>query len=97
MGPLANSQRQPNERGRSQDPRVEESPAGLGYRVTIISMRRRRVDGHDNLRTGAKPLVDCITSTLGFASDDDPRLEWCYEQLTTGGPEGTAVLISLKS
>lgn len=92
---LSHPQRQPDQRREGQDRELAAGPGGLGYRVTIISLRKRLVDAHDNLRTGAKPLVDAITATLGFASDDDPRLTWAYAQLIDDS-EGTIVRIECR-
>lgn len=93
LGAMGSAKRQQNKRRESEDSGVESVPASVGYRVTLISCRRKLVDAHDNLRTGAKPLVDRITQWLGFASDSDPRIEWCYEQFRTRGTTGTIVLI----
>jgi hypothetical protein len=65
----------------AQDRELESGKGGLGYRVTFYVHSRRKMDGHDNLRSALKPLVDTITSHLGFKSDDDERLEWEYHQI----------------
>lgn len=65
----------------------------MGYRISIISFRKKLVDEHDNLRMGCKPLVDAITRSLGFSSDDNPRLHWEYQQCKTEGRLGTLVKI----
>lgn len=93
LATVDNPQRQSNQRRESQDRCVESSENSLGYCVTIISFRKRLVDGHDNLRTGAKPLVDQITEWLGFASDDNQRLTWQYSQVRTDGEPGTLVVV----
>jgi hypothetical protein len=95
LGAVANPKRQQHQRSEGQDRELAQGPDRLGcrYIITIVSLRRRLCDGHDNLRTGAKPLVDAITSSLGFPSDDHPRLEWHYHQLKTTGQEGTAVKV----
>lgn len=93
LGRVANPERQPDRGREGQDSELGGRPESLGYCVTIISCRRRLVDEHDNLRTGAKPLIDCITASLGFASDGDKRLKWCYEQFRTEGEQGTIVKI----
>lgn len=93
LGAVEDPKRQPDKRSQIQDRKLEERQAGLGYRITIISFRRKRVDAHDNLRWGAKPLVDAITTSLGFVNDDDERLQWDYQQVVTTGAEGTAVKI----
>lgn len=74
--------------------RMERSKKSVAIVVTIVSYRRRRLDGFDNLRFAHKPLVDRITETLGFASDDDPRLRFECEQVITEGKTGTQVLIT---
>lgn len=96
LGGLPNPKREPDLGRRSEDRQLEKSTRGVGYRITIISLRRKAVDGHDNLRTGAKPLVDCITRSLGFASDDNPRLQWEYGQVISKRP-GTIVKIELNA
>lgn len=90
---LQDPQRQPNQRRQGQDRQLDKSTEGVAIRVSIISIRKRRCDEHDNLKTGAKPLVDAITYSLGFQSDDDRRLQWDYHQVI-GKPEGTIVVIS---
>ena len=90
---LVQSKRECGERCEGEDRGVGEVQTGLGFRITLISCRTRLVDGHDNLRTGLKPLVDRITEWIGFKSDSDKRLEWCYEQIRTAGHTGTIVLI----
>lgn len=81
-----------NGRGKGQNSGMAQSEAGLGYRVTIISCRKRLLDGHDNLRGAAKALCDRITETLGFSDDADPRLQWEYGQCVSE-TEGTIVKI----
>lgn len=93
LGPVPDPKRQQDQRCEGQDRQLDKSPEGVGFRVTIVSLRKRLVDAHDNLRTGAKPLVDAITKTLGFASDDNPRLLWEYQQLQTAGETGCIVKI----
>lgn len=87
------AKRERNERSEGENSGVESVSKSVAYRITLISIRKRLVDAHDNLRTGHKPLVDRITQWLKFASDSDPRLEWNYEQFTTRGRPGTIVLI----
>lgn len=94
-GPVAglpHPKREPDQRGKSQDSKLEKGEESLGYRITIISIRPRLADGHDNLRTGAKPLVDSVTAWLGFTNDADSRLQWHYEQFV-GEPQSTIILI----
>lgn len=92
---VANSKRESGRGREGQDSELGSRPKSLGYCVTIISCRRRLVDEHDNLRTGAKPLIDYITASLGFASDGDKRLKWNYEQFRTDGEQGTIVKIDV--
>jgi hypothetical protein len=94
VGRLENPKRQPDKRSDQKDPGVEVLQDSVAYRVLIISCRHRLCDAHDNLRTGAKPLVDAITATLGFTSDDDRRLTWEYGQVISER-EGTIVKIEL--
>ena len=94
LGAVGQPKRQPHQRSQSQDSKLESVPGCLGYRVTIISCRRKLVDAHDNLRTGLKPLVDRITSSLGFSDDADPKLVWEYGQIETRGEQGTIVKIT---
>lgn len=94
LGGLQNPKRQQRQRGPGEDKALEGVPPGVGFCITIIRVCKRMVDHHDNLRTGAKPLVDAITATLGFAADSDKRLEWRYDQLI-GDREGTIVRIDV--
>lgn len=95
VGAVQNPQRPPvPKRSQSQNRGLESGESCVGYRVGIVSVRRRRTDDHDHLRSGARPLVDAITRTLGFRSDDDPRLHWEYCQMLTEGDEGTIVRIT---
>lgn len=91
---LPDTQRQPDQRSEKQVGKLEKGSESVGYRVTLISIRSKRVDAHDNLRTGAKPLVDAITRSLGFTTDDTDKLEWNYHQII-GEPRGTMVLIQV--
>lgn len=74
----------PARRRQSEDCQLVESKEGMAYRISLIVVSRRRMDGHDNLRTALKPIVDSITESLGFKSDDDPRLSWRYNQISGG-------------
>ena len=89
---LQNPQRQPDQRSEGEDRKLEERQSRMGFRIGIVSVRKKLVDEHDNLRTGAKPLVDAITASLGFANDNDPRLTWEYGQVL-GTRCGTIVKI----
>lgn len=48
-------------------------------------------DGHDNLRSALKPLVDAIAASLGI-EDKDPRVVWEYSQAEHRGPDGVVVI-----
>lgn len=91
---LQDPKRESDQRSKSKDRQLDKSKSGVGYSITIISLRKRLVDQHDNLRTGCKPLVDAITRSLGFSADDNPRLLWKYAQAIADG-EGTIVKIEL--
>lgn len=92
LGALAHPKRQHNLRGKGEDSSLAGVSERLGYRVDIISVRRRPIDEHDNLRTGAKPLADLIAGYLEI-DDADPRIKWSYHQLITEGQEGTILKI----
>lgn len=94
MAGLPDPKRERSKPRQNKDPELEKSTRGVGYRVTIVSVRKRFIDAHDNLRTGSKALVDAITRTLGFSSDDNPRLQWEYGQVL-GTKCGTIVKIEL--
>lgn len=94
LGGLRHPERKPDKRGEVEDSELAESPRGVGFRIVIISLRAKLADVHDNLRQGAKPLVDAICNSLGFASDSDPRLVWEYHRVA-GQPHGTIILIEL--
>lgn len=64
----------------------------LVYRVHIISVRSRLLDG-DNLTTGAKFLRDSIAETLGLSDAEGSGIEWEYSQCLTRGEQGTLVTI----
>lgn len=89
---LSNPIREQDRRRQGEDRQLDKSKEGVCYCVTIISIRSRLVDQHDNLRTGCKPLVDLITNYLGFANDDNPRLLWRYGQVLSQ-TKGTVVVI----
>lgn len=93
MGRLETPKPKPDQRGKAQDPELGGRPAGVGFSITLIVFCRRKMDQHDNLRSACKPLVDRITETLGFRSDDDPRLSWHYDQVITSEEEGCLVKI----
>jgi hypothetical protein len=93
LAPLSHPVRQPDKRSQSENRGVEKGKGGVGYSVAIISCRERLCDEHDNLRTGAKPLVDSITESLGLKDDADKRISWEYGQVKSGN-EGTIVRIT---
>ena len=70
--------------------RVEGSGARLDFRVSIISVRKRLLDG-DNLIAGSKWLRDHIAKTLERDDAEGAGLEFEYSQVLTKGEEGTIV------
>lgn len=80
---------------RREDKQVEEAAEGVGvrHRVWVISYRAKAMDTHDNLRAAHKPLVDKVAARLGYAADNDPRLDWRYAQLTGTKLHGTHVVV----
>lgn len=64
----------------------------LVYRVHIISVRSRLLDG-DNLTTGAKFLRDAIAESLGLDDAEGAGIEFEYSQCLTRGEQGTIVKI----
>lgn len=93
MGSRKTQGTEPDGRSAGQDRGVESAARGVGFRVVLIQCRRRLLDEHDSMRFAVKPLVDAITSWLGFAHDNDPRLRWEYGQCQTQGEEGTIVKV----
>ena len=59
--------------------------------VEIIRFGRKELDG-DNFVAGAKPIRDCIATSLGV-DDADKRIQWDYQQVVTAGQTGTLVRI----
>lgn len=86
-----------DQRNRGEDSGMEESKASTRYRISIAVFRKRLLDSHDNARSACKPLVDSITRSLGFKSDDCQELEWEYHQLKTEYATGTHIIISRTS
>lgn len=78
---------------RRADKELEQCEAGVRYCITLIALRKRLTDQHDNLPSSFKGLVDKITSWLGFRQDNDPRLKWEYGQQITSGEQGVIVKI----
>lgn len=85
---------QPNKRCEGEDSGVGKREKGIRYCIALTTFRRRTLDSHDNSRMACKPLVDIITESLGFTSDDCPELTWEYHQVITRGATGTQILIS---
>jgi hypothetical protein len=83
----------PHQRSPREDCRMDSPAPGLGYRITLTQFRRKLMDGHDNLAYSAKPLVDQITTWLGYTNDADHGLHWEYGQQQTLGEEGMIVKI----
>ncbi len=93
VGAVAVQEPQRGARREGQPGELVSVPARVGYRVTLTAYVRRNLDTRDNLRAAMKPLVDRITETLGFPSDDNPLLQWEYGQQLTHGGRGVAVRI----
>lgn len=70
-------------------------PRATGYRVTWTKVGGKSLDKEDNLPISFKGLRDDLTSWMGFDSDDDPALEWCYSQRL--GEPGVEVRIESRS
>lgn len=62
--------------------------------VQIVRYGRRSLD-LDNLASAYKACRDLIAGQLGI-DDNDPRIEWRYDQVKTNGATGTHVMITLK-
>lgn len=89
---LPDPERKQNQRSQSEAGKLESGEERMAFCISIISLRSRLVDEHDNLRTGAKPLVDSITESLGFDNDNHPGLIWRYGQVLSQ-TKGTVVVI----
>ena len=61
--------------------------------VTLTRIAPRKLDGHDNLRSGFKGAVDGVADWLGVP-DSDPRIQWQYAQ-ETGAPKQYAFRIEV--
>jgi len=83
-----------NRGSQGEDSRLEERKGGVGYQIAIVQFRPRLLDGHDNCAGACKSLVDRITESLGFRSDDDKRLRWRYSQVQSKTLTGTLVAIT---
>ena len=60
------------------------TPVLWGPVVVVLTRRgKRRLDGHDNLRSAFKNVVDGIADAMG-TRDDDPRIEWTYGEQEIG-------------
>lgn len=92
LGAVSNPKRESDKRRQSQDLQLVKSEASVVYRVSIISIRRKLVDAHDNLRAGAKPLVDAICASIGI-DDGSNRISFEYGQVL-GTDVGTIVRIA---
>lgn len=58
----------------------KQGKVGVELRVTIIALRGKELDSHDNAKSACKALIDIISEYLGI-KDNDPRIEWNIEQL----------------
>jgi hypothetical protein len=86
---------QPDQRRKVQDKKLAGGEERRRFRIQFVCLRRRLLDEHDNLRSALKPVVDRITERLGFAADNDERLQWEYHQIKTKGKEGVVVLMEI--
>ena len=68
-------------------------PHTLPCVVTLTRIAPRRLDD-DNLRGACKGLRDGIADRLGV-KDNDPRVEWRYEQTRSARPKHYAVLVQI--
>lgn len=59
-------------------------PVPLPCVVTVTRVAPRPLDGHDNLRSALKAVVDELAAQLGLSSDADPRVSWDYAQQRDG-------------
>lgn len=94
MGGLGNTERQPDPIP-PLDHRPKAHPKRKGcvdYCIKIVSYRMREADS-DNIIAGAKPLRDSVARSLGI-DDNDARIRWEYDTITTSGATGTHVIIS---
>ncbi len=63
---------------------VASKPVLWGPVVVVLTRRgKRRLDGHDNLRSAFKAVIDGIADAMG-TRDDDPRIEWTYGEQEIG-------------
>lgn len=53
--------------------------------VRFTLMRQRKFDGHDNLRSSLKFVVDGIADALGVDDGDESKVLWEYAQSTGRG------------
>lgn len=72
----------------------ENSKKRCRYRVTLVSFRRRLLDG-DNLEGGFKAVRDAVASKLGV-DDNEQFVDWEYAQVKTRGIQGTIIKIENK-
>ena len=76
--------------GEGQNPELEKGEARVAYRVSLVVLRRRLMDSHDNLPFSLKPIADAIAESLGR---DDKDITWEYGQQKTEGQQGVVVKI----
>ena len=62
--------------------------------VTLTRIAPRKLDAHDNLRSGLKGCVDGVADWLG-TQDNDARITWAYAQ-EHGDPKQYALRIEVK-
>lgn len=88
---------EPSARREAQNPNPQRSERsvehGFTWRIAFLSCRRRLLDEGDNDRAALKPLRDAVARSLGFSNDNDPVLEWCYDQCEVRAPNGVLVSV----
>jgi len=70
-------------------------PVANKWTITLTRIAPRQLDAHDGLRSALKPVVDGVADFFG-CKDNDPRLQWQYEQ-RRGGVREYAVEIRLEA
>jgi len=97
LGPVAPDSSEPAPvRALDRGPAKHKSRKGsMVVLVTLTSMRKKLLDGHDAVAYSMKALTDAIARDLGI-DDADPRICWEYSQQITTGEQGVMVKIERK-
>lgn len=69
-------------------------PPPFPVRVTLTRIAPRKLDYHDNLRSGFKAVADAVADWLQV-DDRDPRVAWLYDQ-RRGRPREYAAEIGIE-